>query len=123
MPDFTDKPARLRRVSERAQLREGPKGIENVLRAIYRAQHDLSMEALTGRALARIVRLPVPVITAVRRELEKEGVVEPGPHIRLTREADEALGEGWGWSASPPGGESEVACAACGGTGVAPAGP
>src|SRR5919201_744997 len=123
MNDFSDRAGLLKRIAERAQLREGSQGVESVLRAIFRAQHDLSMEPLTGRALARIVRLPVPVITAVRRELEKEGVVEPGPHIRLTRAADQALGEGWGWSAAAAGGESQVACAACGGTGIAPSGP
>src|SRR4051794_31457074 len=100
MPNFTDKTKLLTRVAERAQLREGPRGIEDVLRAIFRAQHDLSAEPLTGRALARIVRLPVPVVTAVRRELEHEGVVEPGPHIRLTPAADKAISEAWGWAST-----------------------
>jgi predicted methyltransferase len=122
MPDFTDKQPLLKRVAERAQLREGPQGIESVLRAIYRAQNDASAEPLTGRALARMTRLPVPVVTAVRRELEHEGVVEPGPHIRLTGDALAAIGGAWGWSAAPDA-EGSVVCKVCEGTGVAPTGP
>ena len=44
-----------------------------------------------------IVRLPLPVVTAVRRELEKAGVLQPGPHLHLTGEADRVIGEEWGW--------------------------
>src|SRR2546423_6021549 len=123
MSDFSNQSNLLKTIAERAQLREGAQGVESVLRAVFRAQHDLASEPLTGRALARIVRLPVPVITAIRRELEKEGVVEPGPHIRLTRAADATIGGEWGWASADTGGDSQVACAACGGTGVAPSGP
>jgi predicted methyltransferase len=122
MPDFTDKQALLKRVAERSQLREGPQGIENVLRAIYRAQNAPESEPLTGRALARMVRLPVPVITAVRRELEREGVVEPGPHIRLTDEALAAIAGTWDWSTAP-GATDSLVCKVCDGTGIAPVGP
>src|SRR5438067_13325692 len=94
MNDFSDKSTLLAKIAERAQLREGAQGVESVLRAVFRAQHDLASEPLTGRALARIVRLPVPVITAIRRELEKEGVVEPGPDVRLTRAAGATSGGG-----------------------------
>jgi N4-bis(aminopropyl)spermidine synthase len=126
MPDDpTDKQSLLKAVAERSQLREGAQGVEDVLRAIYRAQHDPGGEPLTARTLARIVRLPVPVVTALRRELEKAGMVEPGPHIALTAEATRMVGEEWGWSAvaSGEGQGSGVVCATCGGTGVAPTGP
>ena len=119
--DLSDKELVLKRVAERAQLREGAQGIESVLRAIFRAQHDVEAEPLTGRALARIVRLPVPVVTAVRRELEHEGLVEPGPHIRLTDEGL-AAAHSWGWSAAPEAQVSAV-CPYCEGTGVLPRGP
>jgi predicted methyltransferase len=121
-----DKPTMLKTVAERAQLREGAQGVEDVLRAIFRAQNEHGGEPLTARALARIVRLPVPVLTALRRELEKEGVVEPGPHIALTQEAYETIGREWGWNvAAPPasGPKNSVLCDKCGGTGVAPSGP
>jgi predicted methyltransferase len=115
---FTDKAQLLRAIAERADLREGPSGVEEVLRAVYRAT-----EPLTARALARIVRMPVPVITALRRELEKEGALEPGPHLALTDDAARAMSEAWGWgSAAPTSGES-VVCPECGGLGVAPRGP
>src|SRR5437588_419250 len=96
--DIADKQALLRTVAERSQLREGSQGIEDVLRAIYRAQNDPAAEPLTARALARIARLPVPVVTAIRRELERAGVVEPGPHLRLTPYANETIESKWGWS-------------------------
>ena len=118
--DLPDKSTVLSRVAERAQLREGAQGIENVLRTIYRAQMDTASEPLTGRALARMVRLPVPVVTAVRRELEHEGLVEPGPHIRLTGTGREAV-ESWGWATHAEAQLSTV-CRACGGTGVRPEG-
>lgn len=122
MADFSDKQAILKRVAERSQLREGAQGIENVLRAVFRAQHDEAAEPLTGRALARIARLPVPVITAVRRELEHEGLVEPGPHIRLTEQAEVALGKEWGWSATSES-QSSVVCKVCDGAGIVLTGP
>lgn len=119
--DFSDKTSLLNRVAERSHLREGAQGIEAVLRAIFRAQHDTAAEPLTARALARIVRLPVPVITAVRRELEQAGVVQPGPHIRLSVEADSAIAGSWGW-ATTTAGQATVVCQVCDGTGIAPTG-
>ena len=61
---FNDEALLLRSIAERADLREGPAGVEEVLRAVYRAGADPDAEPLTARALARIVRMPVPVITA-----------------------------------------------------------
>ena len=127
---LTDKPNLLKAIAERAQLREGPAGVEDVLRAIYRAQHSGEAQPLTARALARLVRLPVPVVTALRRELEKAGVLELGPHLRLTGAADDTFRDVWGWAAEgdgyhtgdEPGAANTVACLTCGGLGVAPSG-
>ncbi|MEO8285850.1 MAG: bis-aminopropyl spermidine synthase family protein [Chloroflexota bacterium] len=120
-----DKSTMLRTIAEKAQLREGAQGVEDALRAIFRAQNDPLAEPLTARALARIVRLPVPVVTALRRELEKAGLVEPGPHITLTAEAAATLSDTWGWGVGPQveGTNNSVTCPTCGGTGVAPSGP
>lgn len=124
---LTDKASLLKSVAERTQLREGSVGVEEVLRAVYRAQHNVGAEPLTARALARIVRLPLPVVTAIRRELEKAGALTPGPHLRLTVAADTAISDAWGWAANEPAGEgtpeNEVLCSACGGLGVEPRGP
>ncbi len=59
----------LEAVSERAQLREGPEGVRKVLREIFRNQK------IGTKELAIQTQLPLPVVAAVRRELEKEGVV------------------------------------------------
>jgi predicted methyltransferase len=119
---YNDKAKLLRAIAERADLREGPSGVEEVLRTVYRAGEDPAGEPLTARALARIVRMPVPVITALRRELEKEGVLVPGPHLQLAQEAARAMSDTWGWAPATHAGHG-VTCLECGGTGVAPRGP
>ncbi|HET9496022.1 MAG TPA: bis-aminopropyl spermidine synthase family protein [Chloroflexia bacterium] len=119
---FSDKATLLRSIAERADLREGPSGVEEVLRAVYRAGQDPDAEPLAARALARMVRMPVPVITAIRRELEKEGVLQPGPHLQLTPEASRAMADTWGWGGQAAA-QQGVICPECGGTGVAPRGP
>jgi predicted methyltransferase len=81
----------LHQLAERTQLREGAAGIEAVLRTIHRAG------GLTGKELARQTRLPVPVITAIRRELERAELVAPGPTIRLTPQGLVLLEGAWGW--------------------------
>ncbi len=127
-----EKDSLLNSVAQRSQLREGAAGVEEVLRTVYRAQHLTSAEPLTARALARLVRLPLPVVTAVRRELEKAGVLDPGPYLRLTNSAEQAMSDEWGWATLPdsasglqsPGesGSGSVLCPTCGGLGVAPVG-
>lgn len=125
---LTDKANLLRSIAERAQLREGSAGVEEVLQAVYRAQHSAGAEPLTARILARSVRLPLPVVTALRRELEKSGVLAPGPHIKLTGAADNALSEAWGWavgdtsSMDESSGGGSIKCELCGGTGLHPHG-
>lgn len=93
-----DKAGLLRQIAESAHLREGAAGVEAVLRAVYRAQHRPGTEPLTARAASRLVRLPLPVLTALRRELEKADVLEPGPYLRLTEAAAQQIGADWGWA-------------------------
>ncbi len=57
-------------VAADARLAEGPEGVRCILRAIYRAG------TLPVRDLARETGLPVPVVAAVRGELESRGWVE-----------------------------------------------
>lgn len=78
-------------LAARTRLREGAAGIEAVLRTIHR--HP----GLTGRDLARQTRLPIPVVTAIRRELEKAGLVQPGPNIRLAPQGLVLVEGAWGW--------------------------
>src|SRR6478672_3029271 len=127
-----EKDSLLNSVAQRSQLREGAAGVEEVLRAVYRSQHLMGAEPLTARALARLVRLPLPVVTAVRRELEKAGVLDPGPYLRLTTSADQAMSDEWGWAtlqesatgSQSPGGSvsASVLCPTCVGLGVVPSG-
>ncbi|MEO5952266.1 MAG: bis-aminopropyl spermidine synthase family protein [Chloroflexia bacterium] len=125
---LTDKANLLRSIAERAQLREGSAGVEEVLRVVYRTQHSDGSEPMTARVLARLVRLPLPVVTALRRELEKSGVLEPGPHLHLTSAADSVIGNAWGWAGSNTKAvavneqPNRVICAECDGLGVHPQG-
>jgi predicted methyltransferase len=60
----------LNDIAEAVKLREGPRGIEIVLRTVY-------LNGPIGiKALARRVRMPVPVIAAIRGEMEKLGYFE-----------------------------------------------
>lgn len=86
-----DQHALLHELATRTQLREGAAGIEAVLRTIHRAG------GLTGKELARQTRLPVPVVTAIRRELERAQLVAPGPTIRLTPQGLVLIEGAWGW--------------------------
>ncbi len=57
-------------VAADARLAEGPEGVRQILRAVYRAG------TLPVRDLSRETGLPVPVVAAVRGELEKRGWVQ-----------------------------------------------
>lgn len=140
--DYSDKDRFLVDIARRVQLRGGLGDAERVLRAIFEHDQESGADALTERVLARIVRMPVPVITAIRRELERAGVLEPGLSIQLAPAARQTLAEGWGWqplqqavfaslssrpvraeegrSAEP---QVSQVCETCGGTGIAPTGP
>ncbi|HEX8219272.1 MAG TPA: bis-aminopropyl spermidine synthase family protein [Chloroflexia bacterium] len=139
---YSNKDRFLEELAARVQLRGGAQDAERVLRAIFEREQDGGAEALTERVLARIARMPVPVIAAIRRELEQSEMLEPGLSIQLTPAARQAMAEEWGWqplqqtaflspAPRPPrtedrrieGPEVGQVCRACEGTGVAPSGP
>lgn len=143
MPNnYADKDRFLEDLARQVQLRGGMQDAERVLRAIFEHEQEAGADPMTERVLARIVRMPVPVVAALRRELESALVLEPGLSIQMTPNARQTLAEGWGWQplqqtaflspAAPPA-RSERArpqepqvsrvCGACAGTGVAPSGP
>lgn len=105
--DYSDKDRFLSGVARRINLREGPPRVERIVRAIFDHDHEPGAEALTERVLARITRLPVPVIEAVRRELEAAGMLEPGLSIQMSPAALRTLGEQWGWFAQGGAAQSE----------------
>ena len=80
----------LQQIARATSLREGPEGVANLLRILHRAG------PLDLKALSREARLPVPVLSAVRRELEKEGLLERKGGLSLSdsglRFVEEVLG-------------------------------
>ncbi len=65
-------------VAGATSLKEGPRGVETVLRAIFQSEP-------TGiKSLSRQARLPVPVLAAVLGELAKRGLVQRGEGVSLT---------------------------------------
>ncbi len=68
----------LEEVAEATGLREGAAGVEALVREVNRAGAVRLADA------ARAVRLPLPVATAVRRELEKRGLLERQSGLTFT---------------------------------------
>lgn len=68
----------LDRVARATALREGPEGVALVLRTLA------ARAPLPLRELAVLVRLPLPVVAAVRRELEKAGLLTRGRGVALS---------------------------------------
>ncbi len=120
--NLQDKTAFLKFIAGRVQLREGAQGVESVVRAIFEAQTNPGAEDANERTLARITRLPMPVVNAIRFELQRAGVLDDeGPGIHLTLDALKAVDQSWGWSLPKVAEQPEVSatCKTCGGTGVA----
>jgi predicted methyltransferase/DNA-directed RNA polymerase subunit RPC12/RpoP len=97
----------LETVARATRLREGPTGVAAVLRAVYRAG------SLRLQDAARAARLPLPVATAVRRELEKAGLLERKHGLSLTE-----AGRGFVEGALGLGVTHDVTCPACAGRGI-----
>src|SRR5882762_9908052 len=97
----------LETVAHATRLREGPAGVAAVLRAVYRAGSLRLQEA------AREARLPLPVATAVRRELEKAGLLERKHGLTLTGDGREFVERDLGMKT-----QIDITCAACTGHGI-----
>lgn len=94
-------------IAQATRLREGPSGVEAMLRAVYRAG------SLRLQDAAREARLPLPVATAVRRELEKAGLLERKQGLSLTLEGRELVECDLGMRT-----QLDIACATCAGHGI-----
>lgn len=68
----------LQQVAASTHLAEGPEGVRRVLRTIIQGG------AVPVREVSHRVGLPVPTVSAIRRELEKRGLSERGRGIQLT---------------------------------------
>lgn len=94
-------------VAQSTRLREGSSGVSALLRAVYRSG------SLRLQDAARETRLPLPVASAVRRELEKAGLLERRQGLALTAEGrafvERELGLGT---------RLDATCPTCLGTGI-----
>ena len=84
----------LQDVAEATSLREGVAGVEALLRAVHRNE--------TGRLAdaAREARLPIPIATAIRRELEKRGILMRQHGLAFTEEGEQWVRETLGFNAA-----------------------
>jgi N4-bis(aminopropyl)spermidine synthase len=73
----------LRDVAEATSLREGVAGVEALLRAVHRNESGRLADA------AREARLPIPIATAIRRELEKRGILMRQHGLAFTAEGEQ----------------------------------
>src|SRR3954447_15874541 len=94
-------------IAQATRLREGPSGVSDLLRAVYRAGSMKLQDA------AREARLPLPVATAVRRELEKAGLLERRHGLTLTGDGREFVERDLGMKT-----QIDITCAACAGHGI-----
>src|ERR1700719_3487871 len=99
-----DDTAILETVARATRLREGPAGVAAVLRAVYRAG------SLRLQDAAREARLPLPVTTAIRRELEKAGMLERRHGLALTEQGRAFVEIALGLAVT-----HDLGCPACGG--------
>lgn len=92
-------------VAEATALAEGPEAVAQVIRLVGAAG------TIPLKDLSRATRLPVPVLAAVRRELETRGVLGRRGGLVLTELGEELLVElGGSWVAA--------GCTSCGGAGT-----
>jgi len=101
------KPTILEAVAAATRLREGPSGVAAVLRAVYRAG------SLRLQDAAREARLPLPVTTAIRRELEKAGILERKHGLSLTEMGRDFVERDLGF-----GMKADATCPHCNGRGL-----
>ncbi len=84
----------LEEVAEATALREGVAGVEALLRAVQRNESGRLADA------AREARLPIPIATAIRRELEKRGILMRQHGLAFTEEGEEWVRETLGLTAA-----------------------
>lgn len=94
-------------IAQATRLREGSSGVSALLRAVYRAG------SLRLQDAAREARLPLPVATAVRRELEKAGLLERKHGLTLTGDGREFVERDLGMRT-----QIDITCPACAGYGI-----
>jgi len=97
----------LDEVAQATRLREGPSGVLELLRIVYRNGSSRLQD------VAREARLPLPVATAVRRELEKAGLLERRHGLALTEQGRAVVETDFGFQT-----KIHVGCPTCHGYGI-----
>ena len=59
----------LQQVAENAKVAEGKEGVRNILLWLYREKN------VNNKKLSQLTEIPVPILSAIRGELIKEGVL------------------------------------------------
>ncbi len=77
----------VRSISARMNLKEGEEAVRRVLMEVHRR------EKVGTKDLARATRLPIPVVAAIRRELEKGGIIARKGGAILTEEGERYVRE------------------------------
>ncbi len=77
----------VKAISARMSLKEGEEAVRRVLREVYRRGK------IGTKDLARAARLPVPVTAAIRRELEKGGILARKGGATLTEQGEKYVRE------------------------------
>lgn len=98
----------LEELAREVCLQEGSAGVERFVWALAR-----SGGATTTRQLSQQLGIPVPVVAALRRELEKRGYLSRGKGMRLSADGQDLARQLWG--AAPPQLEE---CSKCHGSGI-----
>jgi len=96
-------PDPLAAVAAATALREGREGVAAILRAV--AGHG----AMPLRDAARAVRMPLPVVAAVRRELEAAGLLERGRGLALSADGRRFVADVLGLDSARPDGPPAAA--------------
>ena len=69
---FGDPQTFCRSIADKSHLQEGMRGVERIILEMYRRRD----QKVTNKELSRYVRIPVPVLSAVRGEMLKAGFLE-----------------------------------------------
>jgi len=94
----------LESISERTHLPEGEEAVRRILREVYRHGR------IGTKDLAYVTRLPLPIVAAVRRELEKAGLLARKGGATLTDEGEDYVAKVLGVSMA-----ETLVCSTCSG--------
>jgi hypothetical protein len=92
----------LKTISKKAELKEGEEAVRKILREVFRSKK------ISTKELAQLTQLPVPVTAAVRKELEKAGLLARNGGAFLTEKGKEYVKKQLGLTY-----QQRLICSAC----------